>query len=161
MLVLRAWGGADAPAPTPDLLAELATAMGLDAPNALAFSDARRGIAKRALIEDDRLVGALLCKETRATDWLLDLATQGGSTQALRKWIFAPLAAPPAAGPARGRIVCNCHDVSEAELRTDFSAGLDLDAVTGKRKCGTSCGSCLPEIKRMAGEAAGATMVGN
>ena len=75
--------------------------MRLDAPHALAFNDARRGIAKRALIENDGLVSALLCNETRATDWLLDLMVRGGSTQALRQWLFAPLAplaplAPPA-----------------------------------------------------------------
>jgi assimilatory nitrate reductase catalytic subunit len=54
------------------------------------------------------------------------------------------------AGPARGRIVCNCFDVSEAEIRADVAAGLNLVAVQEKRKCGSSCGSCLPELKRMA-----------
>jgi assimilatory nitrate reductase catalytic subunit len=154
VVVLRAWGGADTPPPTAELLAELAAAMGLDGPRMLAFDDARRGIAKRALIEDDRLAGALLCKETRAADWLIDLATNGGSTQAVRKWIFAPLATPPDAGPARGRIVCNCFDVSEAEICADVAAGLDLAAVQGKRKCGSSCGSCLPELKRMTAQGA-------
>ena len=153
VVVLRAWGGAASPPPTAELLAELAAAMGLDAPHALAFNDARRGIAKRALIENDCLAGALLCKETRATDWLLDLIAGGGkfsgSTAELRKWIFAPLATPPAAGPARGRIVCNCFDVSENEIRADLAAGLDLAALTEKRKCGSNCGSCLPELKRM------------
>ena len=150
VVVLRAWGAADTPPPPPALLAELAAAMGLAGPRMLAFDDARRGIAKRALIEDERLAGALLCKETRAADWLLDLAANGGSTQALRKWIFAPLSTPPDAGPARGRIVCNCYDVSENEIRADVAAGLDLAAVQEKRKCGSSCGSCLPELKRMA-----------
>ena len=112
--------------------------------------DARRGIAKRALIEDDRLAGALLCKETRAADWLLDLIVRGGSTAEIRKWLFAPLATPPAAGPARGRIVCNCLDVSENEIRADLAAGLDLAAMQNQRKCGTNCGSCLPELRRMA-----------
>jgi assimilatory nitrate reductase catalytic subunit len=152
VVVLRAWGAADSPAPDAELLAELTTAMGLDAPQALAFSDARRGIAKRALIEDDRLAGALLCKETRATDWLLDLMVRGGSTAEVRKWLFAPLATPPAAGPARGRIVCNCFDVSENEIRADLRAGLDFTAVQDKRKCGTNCGSCLPELKRLAAQ---------
>jgi assimilatory nitrate reductase catalytic subunit len=110
------------PLPTPDLLRELAAAMGLDTPHMLAFNDARRGIAKRALIEDDRLAGALLCNETRATDWLLDLIARGGSTAELRKWLFARLRAPPAAGPARGRIVCNCFDVSESEIRADLAS---------------------------------------
>ena len=153
VVVLRAWGGADSPVPTPELLAELAAAMGLDSPQMLAFNDARRGIAKRALIEEDRLAGALLCKETLATDWLLDLVARGGSTAELRKWLFAPLATPPAAGPARGRIVCNCFDVSENEIRADLAAGLDLAALQGKSQCGTNCGSCLPELKRLAAQA--------
>jgi assimilatory nitrate reductase catalytic subunit len=149
VVVLRAWGGAETAPPAPELLAELAAAMGLDTPDALAFSDARRGIAKHALIADDRLAGALLCKETRATDWLLDLIARGGSTADLRKWIFAPLATPPAAGPARGRIVCNCFDVSENEIRADLAAGLDLAALTEQRRCGSNCGSCVPELRRL------------
>ena len=156
VVVLRAWGAADSPVPAPELLAELAAAMALDSPQMLAFNDARRGIAKRALIEGDRLAGALLCNETRATDWLLDLIAKGekfsGSTAELRKWLFAPLAAPPSSGPARGRIVCNCFDVSENEIRSDFAAGLDLAALQKKRQCGTNCGSCLPELRRMAAQ---------
>ena len=154
VVVLRAWGGADSPSPAPELLAELAAAMGLDSPQVLAFNDARRGIAKRALIEDDRLAGALLCKETLAADWLLDLIARGGSTAELRKWLFAPLATPPAAGPARGRIVCNCFDVSENEIRAELEAGLDLAALQARSKCGSNCGSCLPELRRMAAKAA-------
>jgi assimilatory nitrate reductase catalytic subunit len=160
VVVLRAWGGEGSPSPTPELLAELAAAMALDSPNMLAFNDARRGIAKRALIEHDRLAGALLCKETRATDWLLDLIVRGGSTADLRKWLFAPLATPPAAGPARGRIVCNCFDVSENEIRADLGAGLDLVALQEKRKCGSNCGSCLPELKRLAAQTEVAVPVG-
>jgi assimilatory nitrate reductase catalytic subunit len=134
--------------------------MGLDSPHMLAFNDARRGIAKRALIADDRLAGALLCNETRATDWLLDLVARGGSTAELRKWLFAPLATPPASGPARGRIVCNCFDISESEIRADLAAGLDLAALTEKRKCGTNCGSCLPELKRLAAQTEASATIG-
>ena len=152
VVVLRAWGGEGSPLPSPEMLAELAAATGLDASHMLAFDDARRGIAKRALIEDDRLAGALLCKETRAAEWLLDLMVRGGSTAELRKWLFAPLATPPTAGPARGRIVCNCFDVSENEIRADLAAGLDFATLQQKRQCGTSCGSCLPELKRLAAQ---------
>ncbi len=149
VVILRAWGGADTPLPAPEMLAELTTAMSLDGPQALAFNDTKRGIVKRALIEGDRLAGALLCNETRATEWLTDLITRGGSAQELRKWIFAPLAAPPSSGPARGRIICNCFDVSEAEIKADIAAGMNLPALQEKRQCGTSCGSCLPELRRM------------
>jgi assimilatory nitrate reductase catalytic subunit len=149
VVVLRAWGAAESLLPTPDLLRELAAALGLDTPHTLAFNDSRRGIVKRALIENDRLAGALLCNETRATDWLLDLIVRGGSPQAVRKWLFAPLAAPPASASARGKIVCNCLDVAESEILADLASGLDLAALQAKRQCGTSCGSCLPELRRL------------
>jgi len=152
VVVLRVWGGQDRPLPSAAVLAELAAAIGVDSPAALVFNDARRGITKRALIENERLLGALLCNETRATDWLLDLIARGGSTQELRKWLFAPLDAPPALGPARGRVICNCHDVAENEIVADFSAGLNLAALQERRKCGTDCGSCLPELRRMAAQ---------
>jgi assimilatory nitrate reductase catalytic subunit len=155
VVVLRAWGAADSEPPSPELLTELLQALGLDQPQLLAFDDRKRGIAKRALIEDDRLVGALLCQEIRAGDWLLDLMVSGVSAQPVRKWLFAPLSAPPISGPPRGRVVCNCHDVSENEIRADFATGLDLAAVQRKRGCGTSCGSCLPELKRLMSESAG------
>jgi assimilatory nitrate reductase catalytic subunit len=103
----------------------------------------------RALIEDDCLAGALLCKETRATDWLLDMIVRDGSAGDVRKWLFAPLAIPPAPGPARGRIVCKCFDVSENEICADLEAGLDFAQLKDKRKCCTSCGSCLSELNRM------------
>ena len=149
VVVLHAWGFADSAAPTPEFLAELAAALDLNGPQMLDFSDARRGVAKRALIENDRLLGALLCKETRATDWLFDLIVRGGSTRELRKWLFAPLAAPPNADIKRGRVICNCFDVGEDEILAGFAAGLDLVVLQGRHQCGTACGSCLPELRRM------------
>jgi assimilatory nitrate reductase catalytic subunit len=40
-------------------------------------------------------------------------------------------------------------DVSEQEILAEFSNGLDLSAIQAKLKCGTECGSCLPELKRL------------
>ncbi|MFZ3018136.1 MAG: molybdopterin-dependent oxidoreductase [Gallionella sp.] len=149
IVVLRAWGGSEHDLPAAGMLAELGAAMGLDDAATLAFGDARRGIAKRALIRNDRLDGALLCNSTQSAEWLIDLIVRGSDTRALRKWLLAPLSNPPSSAPARGRVVCNCFDVSENEIAADLAAGLDLAELQSKRKCGTSCGSCLPELRRM------------
>lgn len=149
IVLLHAWGQSEDSLPSADTLNELSAAMGLDDPATLKFSDTRRGIVKRALIRDGRLAGALLCHETRSADWLIDIIVSGSDTQALRKWVLAPLSNPPSSVPARGRVVCNCFDVSENEIAADLAAGLDLAALQSKRKCGTSCGSCLPELRRM------------
>ena len=153
VVALRAWGGVDRPLPSAEMLAELSAALGLDSPRAVTLNDTQTGLAKRALIEDDQLTGILLCNETRATEWLTDLIVSRGPTQELRNWLLAPLFAPPSFTPglpsARGRIICNCFDVAEHEIQADVAAGLDLAALQKKRNCGTSCGSCLPELRRM------------
>lgn len=70
-------------------------------------------------------------------------------TTELRRWLLAPLAAPPEGAGGRGRIVCNCLDVAESDIRAAISGGEDFGAMQQRLKCGTSCGSCVPEIRRM------------
>jgi assimilatory nitrate reductase catalytic subunit len=149
VLVFNAWGE---PLPSEDL-AELDRLLGLDHPMTLRFDDARRDIHKRALIADGRLVAVRLAGETAAAGWLKDMMTGNAPLEPVRRWLLAPLGMPPAGGNARGRIVCNCFDVAEAEIVADYRAGCDLAALQEKRKCGTSCGSCLPELKRLQGMA--------
>ncbi|HAF53727.1 MAG TPA: nitrate reductase [Thauera sp.] len=130
-------------------LDELDALVGLDVDAALSYSDARRGVSKRALIEDERLVGLRLCGETVAGAWLRDVMVERQSTTALRRWLLAPLAAPPEAARGRGRIVCNCLNVAESDIRAAIAGGEGFDAMQQRLKCGTSCGSCVPEIRRM------------
>lgn len=130
-------------------LAELDALVGLDSDDALSYSDTRRGISKRALIADDRLVGLRLAGETVAGAWLRDVMVEQQSTAELRRWLLAPLSAPPAAAKGRGRVICNCLNVAESDIAAAIAGGDDFDALQEKLKCGTSCGSCVPEIRRM------------
>ena len=55
---------------------------------------------------------------------------------------------------ARGKVVCSCFGVTETaiQLHLPRCAGADrerLAALQGELKCGTNCGSCLPELQRM------------
>jgi assimilatory nitrate reductase catalytic subunit len=141
-----------------EVLAELDAILGLDDANeVMNYRDAKRGISKRALMEEGRLLGVRLTGETVARDWLKEIIAQGADAQALRPWLFAPLSAPPAGQPQRGRIVCNCLDVSEQEIMAEFKSGLDLSAIQAKLKCGTQCGSCMPELKRLVAQPLAAT----
>ena len=133
-----------------ELLAEIDAVLGLDDANeVMNYRDAKRGISKRALMEEGRLLGVRLTGETVARDWLKEIIAQGSDAQSLRPWLFAPLSSPPAGQSQRGRIVCNCMDVSEQEILAEFRNGLDLSAIQAKLKCGTECGSCVPELKRL------------
>jgi assimilatory nitrate reductase catalytic subunit len=101
-----------------------------------------------------------LSGETAAQDWLKNMMMQGASAEAMRSWILAPVAAPPRGSFNRGAIVCNCFDVSAVEINTVLMTGADLAQLQGRLKCGTECGSCLPEVKRMVQSAAGQRAAG-
>jgi assimilatory nitrate reductase catalytic subunit len=56
----------------------------------------------------------------------------------------------------RGRILSNCRDAAESEIAEEVTAGADMQSLQERLHCGTSCGSCLAEIKSIlsAGRAA-------
>lgn len=115
----------------------------------LHYKDAKRGISKRILVEGEQVTGVRLTGEILAADWLKEVMTQGKLTEALRRWALAPLSAPPTGQRSRGKIICNCLDVSENEIIENIQIGADLITLQNKLKCGTECGSCVPELKRL------------
>ena len=138
-------------APLPDaMLAGLDAALGLDDPLAVMhYEDRPRGISKRVRVESGKVVAARLTGETAAFEWLRDLVVEGVEAASLRAWMLAPVARPPAGGAGRGRVVCNCLNVTEPDIVAAIAAGADLAALQGQLKCGTECGSCVPELKRL------------
>ncbi|MDO9468553.1 MAG: molybdopterin-dependent oxidoreductase [Thiobacillus sp.] len=137
--------------PLPEsLLAELDAALGLDDPLAVMhYEDRPRGISKRVRVDGGKVTAARLTGETAAFDWLRDVIVDGIDAASLRAWMLAPVARPPAGGAGRGRIVCNCLNVPEPDILAAITAGADLAALQATLKCGTECGSCVPELKRL------------
>ncbi len=150
VLVLRAASGAPI---AEALLRALDAAFGLDDPlGTISYQDARRGIWKKVRVEEGVITAARLSGETAARDWLQDLIAHGAAAAELRPWLLAPLVAPPQGAQVRGRVVCNCHDVSAASICAAVAQGADLAALQTELKCGTLCGSCLPELKKLVAE---------
>jgi assimilatory nitrate reductase catalytic subunit len=52
--------------------------------------------------------------------------------------------------PERGRTVCHCFDVAENDIKIFLGESKSLEALQASLKCGTNCGSCVPELRRMA-----------
>ncbi len=132
-----------------EALARLDALFGCDGEDSLAFRDRARGIDKRARIHGGRLQAIRLINETAGFDWLVEAIVADQAADPLRPWLFAPIARPPAAVPAAGRTVCNCFGVGETEIRDAIAGGADLESLQASLKCGTSCGSCLPELRRL------------
>jgi assimilatory nitrate reductase catalytic subunit len=147
----------------PSLLTRVDAMLGLDgATRTLTYTDATRGVDKRVALAGGHLVAARLAGETRAAQWLAQaMLAQSFDTPAAALAALAPLAAPPPriAAP-RGRIVCNCLDVAECEIAAALAGGGDLAQLQRQLGCGTECGSCLPELRRLvAGVATGGERV--
>ena len=109
------------------LIAQIDAAFGLEA------SD---GDNRRIALEDGRLRAVRLAGDTRAASALLELWERQAPVDA------EDLPETPAHA-SRGRIICNCYDVSETEIAA-YRSLADLQAAL---RCGTSCGSCLPELR--------------
>ena len=77
---------------------------------------------------------------------LFDIAFCGLSTVIV---LLAPVAAPPRGSFNRGAVVCNCFDVAASEIDAVLAGGADLKQLQQRLKCGTECGSCVPELKRL------------
>jgi assimilatory nitrate reductase catalytic subunit len=52
-------------------------------------------------------------------------------------------------GTRGGRAVCACFGVSEGEILSAAAAGATLAGLKDRLKCGTGCGSCEPELRRL------------
>jgi assimilatory nitrate reductase catalytic subunit len=77
------------------------------------------------------------------------MVMQGHSVAAARPWLLAPLTQPPVAQTARGKVICNCFDVAEDDILAAFRSGESLESLQTRTRCGTNCGSCVPELKRL------------
>ena len=132
------------------LLAELDELLDMqDEASIMRYDDPKRGVAKRVLVEDGRVVGVRLTGEIAAKDWLKEMMAEGAEIAPLRGWVLAPLATPPVGSSSRGRIVCNCLNIAQTQIQTAIAQGADLVMLQATLKCGTECGSCVPELRRM------------
>lgn len=147
-LVLRAAHGQ---APDAALLLRIDRLLQLDQGPVMSYDDPQRAVGKRVRIEQGRITALRLAGETAAWGWLKSLWQEGRVDTEQRRWLLAPLSAPPGASAAAGanRTLCNCMNVSLQAVQAGIAQGLDLAGLKEALGCGTRCGSCVPEIKRM------------
>lgn len=143
-------------APDAATLIQIDRVLGLMGESTLAYDDARRNLSRRICVEDGRLVGARLTGDLAAESWMRDYFLSGTSVLELRQRLLAGSAAAPGGFVARGKVVCNCFNVPERDI-VEFCASAQgssaerLSALQAEKKCGTNCGSCLPELRVMVG----------
>ena len=149
---------ADYETAAPALLAELEDVLQLHGPDVLRYADSKRGQRRVMRLQrqgaDVRLDGFLLSGDIRAQQWISALLREGQSAQAYGRALLLPVEKPPVPVPVLGKVVCTCFNVRdlaiEAQLQTcSGGAAARLAQLQSKLRCGTNCGSCLPELQRM------------
>ncbi len=156
--------------PAPDaLLEEIEQLLGITGAQVLRYADRRRGQRRAMLLSrrDDHaeLTACLLAGDTRAEPWIKTLLQDALPAQAYGRQLLSPGAKAPVALQSRGKQVCTCFNVSDVAIaeRLQRSAGSDDARLADLQKalqCGTNCGSCVPELKRLVRVHAGAAMAG-
>ena len=131
-----------------------------DGSHLLRYDDARRGHARRVLVRHDAIAAVLLVGDWSAELWLKEYLEGALPVATLGRLLLKPGSTPPSGFKARGRVVCNCWNVGESEITSTLSTldGTASDRLTSlqqRLKCGTQCGSCVPELKRMIAESRG------
>jgi assimilatory nitrate reductase catalytic subunit len=141
------------------LLARIGVLLGLSGPDVLRYADTRLG-QSRAIRVAPGAAGArcveafLLAGDTRAAGWIGELLTERLPADVFGRALLAGSAQPPQALAPRGAQVCSCFDVSapriEAELaRCSGTPEARLAQLQTTLRCGTNCGSCLPQLRSM------------
>ena len=120
-----------------------------------ARSGQRRNVRTRILGADTVLSAFALAGDTRSQAWMGALLEQSTAVQTLgRSLLVASSQAPvPMTAPAKG--VCACFGVTEEAIQRGLESATGdafqrLASVQQQLKCGTNCGSCVPQLQRMA-----------
>ena len=150
--------------PAPDeLLDRIEAAMGLRSGDTMRYADRKRGqrramrmahVANAQGASQVQLDAFLLAGDTSAEAWIKALLQGQLPAQTYGRLLLAPGSKAPLAVQAKGKQICSCFNVTETGIEEHLvaCAGNEterLASLQGTLKCGTNCGSCLPELKKL------------
>ncbi|RQP24736.1 nitrate reductase [Piscinibacter terrae] len=145
-------------APPQELLEKLEGVLGLGAKTVLHYVDKRRGQRRSMRLETAQgnafLEGFLLAGDTSAEAWIRTVLQDALPAQSYGRQLLVPGSKPPVAVASKGKQVCTCFNVSLTQIENELprcsgSPDARLQQLKDTLKCGTNCGSCVPEIQRV------------
>jgi nitrite reductase (NADH) large subunit len=127
----------------------------------IVMRDAARGVYKRVIVKEDRVIGAVLYGDTGDGNWYFDLLKKQECVADIRDSLIfgqafaiggSGLANPNAAVAALADDgeICGCNGVSKGKVVTAIQGGAcTLDAVRACTKASASCGSCTGLVESL------------
>ncbi|MDQ0249714.1 nitrite reductase (NADH) large subunit [Sphingomonas kyeonggiensis] len=133
---------------------------GGDGAEDIVLRDASRGIYKRVVVKDDRIVGAVLYGDTADGSWYFDLLKKQEDISELRDLLIFGQAFAQGGGQADPKAavaalsddaeICGCNGVSKGQVVACIEKGAcSLDAVRAGCKASASCGSCTGLVETL------------
>ncbi len=126
----------------------------------IVLRDASRGVYKRVIVRDDRIVGAVLYGDTADGSWYFDLLKKQEDVSDLRDLLIFGQAFASGGGAADPKAavaalsddaeICGCNGVTKGQVVSCIAKGAhSLDAVRGTCKASASCGSCTGLVENL------------
>ncbi|MGI9151365.1 MAG: nitrate reductase [Limnohabitans sp.] len=154
--------GACSEGPDMALLHDIEKLLGLNGSDSLRYVDAKRSQLRSMRLQhstinqaqDTQLNAFIIAGDTSAETWLKALLQTQASTQAYGRRLLMTGSTPPVALVDAGTTVCSCVGVKDVAIRKHLQiykgdSVQRLASLQGTLKCGTQCGSCVPELRRM------------
>jgi assimilatory nitrate reductase catalytic subunit len=149
-------------APEDDSLMQIEALLGLSGSDTLRYEDKKRGQRRaarlvRAVDGTVHLQGFVLAGDTSAQAWIKTLLQDQLDASTYGRLLLSPGAKAPVAIQSKGTQVCACFNVTEQEITAQLqdSPGNPADCLSQLQsalKCGTNCGSCLPQLNKLVRE---------
>lgn len=120
------------------------------APDRVELADTSAGHYRLALFEGEQLLAWLAVArqphQLPPREWLLGALQQPWSDADSRRQLLAGYGSDG----GEGRLVCSCTGVGETRIHAAIAAGCtDVAALGQALGCGSHCGSCVPELRRL------------
>lgn len=126
----------------------------------IVLRDASRGVYKRVIVRDDRIVGAVLYGDTADGSWYFDLLKKQEDVSDLRDLLIFGQAFAAGGGAADPKAavaalsadaeICGCNGVTKGQVVSCIAQGAhSLEAVRGTCKASASCGSCTGLVENL------------
>jgi nitrite reductase (NADH) large subunit len=126
----------------------------------IVLRDASRGVYKRLVVKDDRIVGAVLYGDTADGNWYFDLLKRSEDISEKRDLLIFGQAFASGGGALDPKAavaalsddaeICGCNGVSKGKVVACIEAGAcSLDAVRSTCKASASCGSCTGLVETL------------
>ena len=141
-------------APDMALVHTIEELLGLSGTSSLRYVDAKRCHVRSMRVRDALLEAFVIAGDTSAEKWLNALLQTQASTASYGRRLLMTGVKPPVALVDKGATVCTCVGVRDIAIATHLNncTGDEETRLTSLKStlgCGTQCGSCIPQLKRM------------